>query len=341
MTVTALPGIQRLRALQIGPESAINTPVAATRRLPWRWTNNPNPNWTNPDIDTGTLSRAVPPHRLAPSWKGQSTGDLAFDDIPNIMTALLKPVTPSPAGTAITWTAQPAETSQDNFQTNTVEFSDDVDGDAFQYASGVLEKAVIAFPETLAPASVTADWVFTNLVYPHTKTPGLTVDVAPVWVYAADTGLYINSTAGTIGNTQLLNTMHGSTITISQATDVKYFMNGSNTRFIAQGFARGLRMVEVSFNFAKSAAALTEAANWLNANAVDRYLSIKTVSPVLIPSSAVPYSNEFRLHGYWYTRSETNYATGNTGIGLVCQTTVDPTLTYALWWQAVCARAAL
>ena len=118
-------------------------------------------------------------------------------------------------------------------------------------------------------------------------------------------------------------------------------MNGSNTRFQAQGYGRGLRVTETSFKFAKTTAALTEAADWLSANPVDRFLSIKTVSPSLIGATAVHYQNELRFSGYWFTRTESTYGSANSAVELVCHSVYDPTLTYNTWWQAVNARAAI
>lgn len=341
MSVTPLPGHVRFRAYQMGPESAMNTPVPATRRYPGRFTPNLNPNWTDPDIDTGTLGHAVPPYRLAPTYKGQYTGPLAFDDIPTFMTGIYKPVTPSPSGAAITWLCLPAETTVDNFQTQTAEWGDEVTGDQFQYYSGVLEKLALAFPENLAPATVTADFVFSGISYPHTMTAALNVDAAPVWVYGADTTLALDTTAGGIGGTVLSKSLHGATITITQALDPKLFMDGAANRFLIQNYGRGLREIEFSGSFAKSASALQAAADWLNANAQKRFLSLKTISPTVIPTTAVPYSSEHRFAGYWYTRTEAVYGTNNTGLALVCRTVYDSTLTYNSWWQAINARASL
>lgn len=341
MTVAPLPGNVRFRAFQLAPESAFNTPVPCTRRYPWRATPTVNPNWTDPDIDTGTLGHAVAPYRKAVDVTIPVTGPLAFDDIPTLMAALHKPLTPSPAGAAITWLDLPSETSQDDFQPFTGEWGDEVAGDQFRYYSGILEKLALAFPEDLSPATISADWRFSQAIYPAAMTAGLTVDPAPVWVYGADTTLALDDAAGGIGGTVLSKSLHGATITITQQIDVKRFMDGAATRFMAQGYGRGLRTTEVSFSFAKSASALTEAANWLNANAKKRYLALKTISPILIPTTAVPYSNEMRFAGYWYTRAEATNGTANSAISLVCRSTYDSTLAYNTWWQAICARAAL
>ena len=341
MPITALPGNIRFRAFQTGPESAFGTAVAATRRHPWRFAPTVNPNWTDPDVDTGTLGHALPPYRKAIDVTGQASGNLAFDDIPTLMAALHKPITPSASGTAITWTDLPAETTQDYFAPFTAEWGDEVTGDQFQYLDGVLEKLTLTYPEDLGPVQLQADWRFGSAVYPHTMTAGLSVDSAPAWVYAADTKLYLDSVAGSIGSTALTNVMHGATVTITQVLDVKRFMNGSNTRFAAQGYGRGLRTTEVSFKFAKASVALTEAANFLNASPVDRFLSLKTVSPQLITGSAVAYSNDLRFSGYWFTRSEQTHGNANSAIELVCHSVYDQTLTYNTWWQTICARPTL
>lgn len=341
MTVSALPGSVRLRAFQTGPQSAFGTAVSATRRHPWRFAPTVDPHWTDPDIDTGTLGRAVPPYRTAIDVTGQSTGPLAFDDIPTLMTALHKPVTPSPSGAVITWTDLPAETTLDPFQLFTGEWGDEVAADQFQYQDGILEQLVLTFPEDLGPISHQGNWRFAAVSYPHSMTGGLSVDAAPVWAYGADTKLYLDTTAGGIGATPLLNTLHMATLTIQGAIDVKRFMNGSNTRFQAQGYGRGLRTTETSFKFAKSSAALAEAAAWLNADAQHRYVSLKTVSPTVIPTSAVAFSNELRFSGYWYTRAESTYGNANTAMELVCRSTYDQALAYNTWWEVICARAAI
>ena len=341
MTVPALPGNIRFRAFQLGPETTWATPVAATRRYPGKFAPTVDPHWTDPDIDTGTLGHAVPPYRTAVDVTGTYTGPLAYDDIPTLMTAIHKPVTPSSSGAAYTWTDLPAETTQDPFQTFTGEWGDEVTGDQFQYYSGILEKLVLTYPEDLSPIQVNASWRFAQAIYPKTMTAGLSVAQSPIWAYGADTTLAINDTAGTIGNTVLQNLAHMSTVTITQAIDVKRFMDGPLTRFQAQGYGRGLRTTEASFKFAKASSALTEAAYWLNANPFERFLSLKTVSPTVIPTTAVPYSNELRFGGYWYTRSEDTHGNANSAMSLVCRSTYDPTLTYNTWWQAICARSAI
>lgn len=339
MPVAALPGNVRLRAFQLGKETTFGTPVTATRRLPWTYAPTVDPHWTFPTSETGTLDHAISPYRMAVDVTGAATGPLAFNDVPYLAAALVKGgVTPT-GPTAYSWTFAPASTTQDQFEIFTGEWGDEVTGDQFQYTSGVMERLQLQYPEDLGPAAVTADWRFASVTYPHTRA-ALSVDFTPHWVYAADTSLYIDSTAGGIGATQLTNTMHGATIDITNNLDVKRFANGSNTRFQAAGYGRGLRTTQVTFTFAKSTAALTEVADWLNANATERFVSLKTVSPDIITGST-PYSFEMRFGGFWFTRSEGTYATANTTAQLVCQGFLDQTLGYPFQLTCVNTLASL
>lgn len=337
MPVAALPGNVRLRAFQLGPESTWATPVAATRRLPWSFNPTVDPHWTFPTADTGTIDEAIAPYRMAIDVTGQATGPLAYNDVPYLQCGLGSSITPTGA-TAKTWTSNYASTSQDSFQTFTGEWGDEVTGDQFQYVSGTLEKLQLQIPNDLGPWQVQADWRFAKVVYPNART-ALSVDFAPTWVYGADTSLYIDNSAAGIEGTQLLNTMHQATIVITPAIDVKRFANGSNTRFQAQGYGRGARTFEVTFDFAKSAAALTEVANWLNASAQERFVGLKAVSTATIGGS--PYSLDLRFAGFWFTRTEGTYATSNTTAQLVCRGFLDQTLAYPFSIVVVNGLAAL
>jgi hypothetical protein len=324
MPVAALPGNVRLRAFQLGKQTTFGTPVNATRRFGWRYAPTVDPHWTFPDTDTGTLDQGLPPYRMATDVTGAATGPLAYDDAPYLYGALVKgSVTPS----SHVWTYQAASTSQDSFEIFSGEWGDEVAADNFAYGDGVLDSLQLVYPEDLGPIQVTANWRFGSVTYPQTKQV-LSVDASPVWAYAADTSLYINDSAATIGNTQLTNTMHSGTVTISNNLDVKRFANGSNTRFNVAGYGRGLRTFVAEFMFAKSTAGIAEAAKWLSANATTRYLSVETISPTLVPTTVIPYSHKLRFAGFWFTRTESTYGTANATITLVCNGYYDPTLAY-------------
>lgn len=340
MTVAALPGNVRLRAFQLGKETTFGTTVPATRRFGWSFAPTVDPHWTFPVSDTGTLDQALPPYRMAVDVTGQATGPLAFNDIPYLASALVKGgVTPTGGGAAKTWAFTPAYTTQDVFEIFTGEWGDETT-DQFQYADGVLNQLVLTYPQDLGPIAVSADYRFSSVAYPVARTGGLSVDPSLYWAYAADTSLYINDAAGSIETTQILNTMHNATVTINNNLDVKRFANGSNTRFQAAGYGRGARSFEVAFDFAKSTAAIAEFTKWLNADPVERFVGIKTVSTT-DAQAGTKYSTDIRFAGFWFTRTEGTYATANTTGQLVCRGYIDQTLAYPFTWSVTNTLTAL
>lgn len=323
MTVQALPGNVRFRAFQLGLQVAWGTPVNATRRLPWRFNPTVDPHWTYPDVDTGTLDPAIAPYRMATDVTGQATGPLAADDAQILWSLLLKGgITPTGA-VAKSWAIQPAATAADAYDVVTGEWGDEVTGDQFRYYDGIIDQLQLTFPQDLGPIQVQADFRFGQVTYPHTR-QSLDVDTTPVWLYGADTRLYIDDVAGSIGITPIVDTMHDASMTIASNTDVKRFSNGSNANFAVAGYGRGPRTLETTFNFAKSAAALQEFADWLNASPVERFVVLDTTSREFVTGST-PYQQKVKFAGYWFTRSE-NAVGSNTTAQLVCRHVYDPDL---------------
>lgn len=322
MTVTALPGNVRFRALQLGAQSDLTTAVAATRRMPWRFNPTVDPKWTSPDVDTGTLDPAIAPYRMATDITGQSTGPLAANDAQALWSALLKGgVTPTgPTDSLYTWDYAPASTSQDVYEPMTAEWGDDTT-DVFQYIGGIVDQLQLSFPQDLGPIMHTADWRFADVAYPNPFTGGLSVDSSPTWLYAADTSLYINDTAGTIGITPLVNSMHEASIQIQANTDVKRFANGSNANFQVAGYSRGGRTLQTTFTLAKSTQALQEVVDWLNADPVERFVELDTNSRKLV-GAASHAGQRIRFAGYWFTRSE-GAINSNSTVQLVCNHIYD------------------
>ena len=340
MVVTALPGIVKLREYQMGPETTFGTAVAATRIFPWKFNPTIDPHWTSPDVDAGSLDPLQPPYRTVLDITGQTTGPLAFNDLPYLQTGIAKPATASGGGANKTWTVQPAYATQDNFQLFTAEWGDETT-DQFRLIDGTLVKVELDFPEDGSPVTHTGDWRFSTFQYPYARTGAPVLDQSPAWVYGADTSIFIDGTAGGIGGTAVVNGVHGLKVSIDNALDPKRFMNGSNTRFQLSGYGRGARMVETTFTFAKSSAALVEAADFLTATATERFVSIVTQSPELVPATVVAYSSTLRFSGYWFTRSEGTYANNNSTIQLVCRHRVNSTLAYPYLWTVVNGLATL
>lgn len=328
MPVSPLPGNVRYRAFQLGLQSVFGTTVAATRRMPYRFTPTVDPHWTTPDVDTGTLDVGISPYRAAIDVTGQAVGPLAYNDAQHLYLGLLKGNV-SPTGAVVKlWDIQPASLTADDYDIFTGQWGDEVAADQFQYQDGIIDQLQLEYPQDLGPVMVTADWRFSKVTYPSAMTSGLSVDREPKWVYAADTRLYIDSAAGSIGISPLVNSMHGVTVTIAANTDVKRFANGSNVNFNAAGYGRGARTLETAFTFAKSTPALVEAANWLNAAPQERFVVLDSTSRQFI-TGTTPFTHKLYFAGYWFTRAEAQVG-GNTAFQLVCRGVYDTNLLYAI-----------
>ena len=325
MTVAPLPGNVRFRAFQAGAQPNWDTPVAATRRLPWRFNPTVDPHWTSPDVDTGTLDPAIAPYQMATDITGQLTGPLAADDAAALWAlTLCEPSTTGPVDSVYTHQFSPSGDTPDDYYLMTAEWGDDVAADQWQYISGIIDQLQLTFPQDLGPIQIQADTRFGSYAYPSAMTPGLDVDKSPDWLYTADTMLYINDSAATIGITPLVNTMHDASIQISRNTDVKRFANGSNAQFEAAGYAPGARTMQTTFNLGKTSQALAEVVKWLNADPQERFLTLDTTSRALIGAAGHP-SQRIRFAGYWFTRQE-QAVNSNATIQLVCNHIIDPAL---------------
>lgn len=340
MSLTPVPGVTRLRAFQIGKEGTFKTQVPATRRLPWAFQPAVDPGWTFPTADTGTLDQAIPPYRTALQATGQSTGQLAYNDIVDILAYGVKGgLTAAGGGTAKTWTAAPASTSQDVFDTATIEFFDDASADAWAATGGVIGRFQLDYPQDQGPITATCDWREAATVYPATPTGALSVDAAQVLAFMGDTVFYVNDSSGTIETTALSNICYDASLVYENNIDVKYWANGSNSRFEAQNYGRGERVITLALNGAKQTAWIAECVKWIGANPTERFWGIKTTSTVAA-EAGVNYSFDIRIPGYWMTRDWTEINT-NTGFRLTGHQIYDTNLGYPFQAIAVTTRGTL
>lgn len=341
MPLTPVPGVTRLRALQMGKESTYKTAVAATRRYPWSAVPALNPNWTKTTADTGTLDLAIAPYRMALDIPINVTGVLFSNDAPTLISAgVMGGLSFVSSSTSNSLTAAPASTSQDVFDTYTAQVFDDASADAWSFSGGVINTLTLEYPQDGGPINMTAEWLFSKVAaYPATPTAGLTVDTNPTPLYAGDTFFYINDTAGAIGTSQLVSQIYGATLTLNNNLDVKRFQNGSNSMIEAQNFGRGERVLDFSWTFAKATAAIAESVKWIAVSPSERFAEIRTVSSVEA-ATGIPHSLTWRIPGYWFTRTWEEINT-NTGFSLSGQQVYDSTLTYPFRVQSVSSRAAL
>lgn len=320
-----MPGNVEFRALQVGLQSVFGTPVAATRRVGLRFNPTWDPHWTYPDVDTGTLDPAIAPYRMADDITGEITGPLGANDAAWLFSTMLKGgiVPTGPTDSAYTWLIEPDAEAADDYDVFTAEWGDET-ADQFRYQDGIIDSMTLTWPQDLGPIQVSAQARFGSGTYPQARTGSLAVENDPPWLYGADTMLYINDTAGTIGITPIMDSMHDASIQFSSNTDVKRFSNGSNANFQVAGYGRGRRGMQTTFNFAKSTPALAEAVKWLNANPQERFIQLDVNGRSVIGAAAHP-SMRIRFAGFWFTRSEQAVGS-NSAFQLVCQHFYDPDL---------------
>jgi hypothetical protein len=338
-TLTPIAGVTRLRAFQLGLETTPLTTHAATRRMPWTFQPTVNPNWTFVTADTGTLDEAIAPYRLALDVTGTTTGEIYANDVPTLGSAGIMGGISAVGAAAKTWTYAPASTSQDVLDTWTGEWFDDATADAFSGAGGVINDFTLTYPNTGGIITHTANWRFASVTYPATPTGALSVDAAPTPLYATDTTLSVNDTAGAIGTTVFTNQVYDIALTLNNNLDIKRFANGYSTRFQLNGYSRGPRTFDLTITFAQATAAIAETVKWLAVAPSERFFQIDTVSTALV-TGATPYEMRWRIPGYWFTRTDTTINT-NVGFQLMAHGIYDTTLTYPFQLYTVGSRASL
>lgn len=328
---------------QLGKQALIATPVAATRRWPFRGPIVVNPNWEDADVDSGTLDPLLAPYLTGTDVTCSQSGPLAYNDAHVVMAAsLMGGVSSTGSGPAKTWVFATSSTAVDAFEYYTDEWGDDVTADYVQAYGGIVEEVTFTYPDNVGPVTVDMNWRYAGAntgTIGSVPTAGLSVGSNPAWVYGADTEFYIDSTAGNIGNTKLTDTFHGGNIHITTGIDLKRYANGSNSRFAIQGYGRADRTITAEFRFAKQTASIAEVANLLNATAVTRFVELKTTSPEII-TGTTPYSLSLRLAGQWRARTDDQIG-GNDIIVLSMTARYNTTLAYPFRAKVINASASL
>ncbi len=334
-------GLTRLRFNQVGKQTVIGTAVAATRRVPWRGPVVYNPNRTDPDVDVGSIDPIIRPYMTGPEVTWNPTGLLTFNDLPVRLSAGLKGgVAATGGGTAKTWTYQVASLTADDFDYWTDEFGDDTEAtDTIIAHGGVASELSETLPQELGPWEFSDSWVFADATLGSDGTNSLTVDQSPVFVFGADTTIYMDSAAGSLGISPLVDAVHGATITVTNNLDLKRYANGSNTRFDLRGYGRGPREITLTLTLAKTAATIAEANTLDDDPTPSRFFRVSTVSTELAQAGN-PYKynrdGAFRL----FERAEGEIG-GNAVIELTYRAYYDATLGYAYKATVVNTLAAL
>lgn len=340
-------GFSRMRFWQFGKQSVHGTAVAATRRYAARGVPTVEPNWTAQDgVDVGSLDPVLPDYRLQTDITATLTGNLSYDDIPWLMSSTVRGgVSAVTSSSTYQWTHQALSLTATTLDEWTAEFADDVTGattDAWKFKDGIGESLELSFDESLGPWQFSQGWRWGSADGATNPTANLQVGSNLPLVFGADTKLYIDSTSGGIGATQISDALHRATITITNTIDQKRYANGSNSRFAIGGYGLAGREITASFTFAKQSTtigALGETAKWLSADPTNRYIKLNVTSPNII-SGATPYSWDLFLAGAWTTRADEEIG-GNAVVTLTCRGRYDAGLGYILKSYVVNNRSTL
>jgi hypothetical protein len=328
-------GLVRLRKHQIGRQSAFGTKVAATRRYAFKGVPDVELNWTDPDVDTGSLDPTAAPHREAPTLSAPLTDpQLAYNTIPLLMSGFFGgAVEPTGAGAAQTWTHEPASETVDEPDLFTYEFGDDALSDWYQFGDGILDGAEITLPDGLGAVTTSMTWRWGSVastgstdspVTGSVPTPDLDLEGNPALVYFKDCAIYIADTTAGLAAGQIVDAAHSGVLRFSGDIDEKRYANGDQT-FDVDAYARATRLIELELTLAKTADTVgtgSESDAWISDKAVDRYVRLIFTSTVMA-QDAIPYSWTLTLPMRYYTRTE-GEAGGNTTIVLTGRAFYDP-----------------
>jgi hypothetical protein len=330
-----IAGFVRLRKHQFGRQTTFGTNVAATKAYPFSGTPDVELNWTDPEIDAGSRDIVAPPYRVAPDITASLTDPgLAYNTLPLLMCAFFGgDEAPAGAGTAKTWSHDPASLTVDEPDLFTYEFGDDVTTDWFQLGDGMLTSLEISGPEGLGPLTTSMSWMFGSAAssgstdspdVPTVPTGGLSVDTGAAIVYLKDGKIALADTVAGLAAGQVSDALHSFTLRLTQEVDVKRFANGTQS-FDAQAYGPGARTIELEATWAKTADIVgigSEADDWMSDEAVNRYVQL-TFTSTSFAEGATPYSWVVTMPMRYYTRTEGEVG-GNTTVVLTGKAFYDP-----------------
>jgi hypothetical protein len=336
-------GFIRFRKHQVGKQTVLGTAVAATRVLPWRGAIEYDPNRTLPDVDVGNLDPVLAPYTGAREVSGSWAGPVPFDDLAIVYSAGIQGgIAPTGGGSDKTWTVQAWSTAAAPFDTYTDEWGDDTSegaGDGIQGIGGVLDSWTLSFGEDLGVFNLDASVIYATAALGDTRTTGLSIDATPNWMYGADTEVFLDSVAGSIGTTKIVDAIRGAQLSVQNNLDQKRYANGSNTRFQLSAYGRGERVIELQLTVEKTAATIAERATLDDEPVPDRFIELRTTSPEII-TGVIPYSNSIRIPARLISATDGEIG-GNATITFTYRAFYSATLGYAFRAVLVNTLAAL
>jgi len=328
-------GLVRLRKHQFGRQAAFGTKVAAKRAYAFKGVPDNNLNWTDPDVDVGSIVVVEAPHREAPDLTAPLTiPSLEYNHLPLIFSGFLGGgVTPTGGGTAKTWAWDPSAVAPvDDFDKFSYEFGDDVVTDWFQFGDSIITDFEITGPEGLGVCTASMTWRNGSIASsgstdspdsPTVPTAGLDVPTGEKKVYLKDAAIYIADDPYDLEASQISDALHTFTLRGTQEVDLKRFANGSQT-FDINEYGRGAMNIELECSWAKTSDIVgigSESDDWMRDNSVNRYVRMEFTSTAEA-QAGIFYQFSFEMPMRYYTRVE-GESGGNTMVILTAHAFQD------------------
>lgn len=314
----ALAGFVKNRAHQFGLQGAFGTAVGAKRRYAMKGVPAPNPEWTDPDVDVGSVYVVAAPYRLAGSYPASLTLPiLHYNDLPLIYALFYGGTTSGTGSPAVTRFWNPSATTPDTVDVASYEFFDDTGStDGFQFRDGILESYEITGTGK-GPLSATLNFQFgaffgqgfTDFPASPTIPTLLSFDPNEAIVYMADLFISLASNSYDLGYAnRIADALHTFTLRGNKTIDRKEFANGDH-QFDVDAWGTAAVTHELECTWAKTPDIIgtgSESDAWMSDTAVDRYAGItaETDPAKIAADTGVPYLWDVSLPMRYYTRTE-------------------------------------
>lgn len=255
-----MAGIKSLRRIQLGQENTAGTAVNATTR--WRGMGTPQDdrevNFREEDV--GYLGGIDDTYisMYSGSISFEETG-ATFEQVPYILSAGIKNVvsgTADTGGSGHIYTYTFPTTAPNTIQTYTIEGGDNQQEEEFYYA---FVESFNLSGESGAAVMMSADWVGRQ-VQPGTFTGAVAVPTVEEILFQKGK-VYIDAAGGTIGSTQVSNTLLAFDLSVTTGVIRKWTADGS-LDFSFEQYTD--YEVELGVTFEHNSSAVTEKGNWRN-----------------------------------------------------------------------------
>lgn len=253
------PGLKSLRKIQLGQETVAGTAVAATALWRGMGTIDDTREVVMPEEDVGFASGID--RSYVPKIEGlldMDSVEATFEQLPYILTAGVEDVTTGAAdgaGTDKIYQYDFSTTSQNSIQTFTLEGGDDQGAEEFNYC---FVQSFKLSGESFASWMMSAQWIGRE-VTPSTFTGAIAIPAIEEILFAK-AKLYIDVIGGTIGTTQISNTLLAAELAVD--TGYRPIPVGDGNLFYSAHAMKSAPDLTLSITFEHDASAIAEKVNW-------------------------------------------------------------------------------